>query len=1234
MKNKRSKGNQSSDVLSLMDTKLSDSNEYKELSDFISSLDENQVNYSPEQIPKAQTMVNRLLNGVCQFVLSKTDSNVVQLLNQSLSFFPKSSFELSEKNDNLLSPHGALNCQNDESDIVKNLNEQDDAEILDRIAQQLDLDNPANEVELIKSINERLEAADKLREDIVEAFDLPKNTHPEYIVTALTTKIEEKEQNNSSEEKLRIQLSQMSAELAEAQNQMRNLRDNEQQQELTILELQNKITGLQNQEAINDINTEIVDKRIDIEKCKAEINELQNDNMKLVAFKQKSQKRITQLQKLVKDETEKNKALIKKLEDAQQKLKEKEQAPPPKPEEKDDELQYPFDQLLSQYESQSKEIADDALVRMELLDAIQKLTTINSILDQRLEQATKRISDLEKQRDQIIKDEAEAKKKNAPQTGNASTQTQIAQQPKKDQKLKQQTKDSKKTTSQDDDESDSEDEKEFVDESLIGSIKSAVQAVNDELKLSLNGILDNTDFTVSKRVLSTISSLVGSIHNTNVYEEGDDVLEKRNRLLLCTVGSLVKFIDTMINSEEIRSWALSKYSFEESQDLLTKQSQAISKFMNENCIEYMEDQDTILSAFVEQNDPLQLEKTVKAILSSMPSVKTNEGKDLLILLHQSLAAGLLLQAYASKVTNKWSEQGNEIETLQNHIKELEEANEKYAEDLKQEIEKTQESIEKYRAAQEKKAQLEISDTPEASISESAINAAEEEDLNEEETKASLNNSLSSAKADEEYIRELQQKLDETRKNLEKYKNCVKSVKNALRTEVNNGNQSTVIINSLRNVDEIDSDHEDAFIQTMQSAHSVKTETEVKQIEPPHTETHMKETEETEEININKQLEELTEENRNLNEQIKKLHQKAADKFNKLQESFRISKEEMKDSFAKKQRALIRHHKALAQTIEAEKRNKAELEKTIQELNEKINDLQRQNKQLQIDYKLINAKLSSRDEEIKRDKAIADSQWKLKQFNIQANAQTTIDRYKQEIDSKLTDFLISVVNLFKNHVDVNQTLTCETVYQILSHVAEKLEHNTKQANEMEKVNEVMKFESNSNPQKVLEDLKNENSNFATQIQSLTNENASLKKELKNKNSALISRAPAKEWEEWAIPIYRKITNSSAKKPAAYLLRRMIQNALEPILNDDSSNPNRSSNSASISQVNNERSSRQDIKVCNLCFVAIAAIRLQKLINIFESNQDITKTKFKVGSGASIVPASQKFVRKSVESHNEM
>ena len=294
----------------------------------------------------------------------------------------------------------------------------------------------------------------------------------------------------------------------------------------------------------------------------------------------------------------------------------------------------------------------------------------------------------------------------------------------------------------------------------------------------------------------------------------------------------------------------------------------------------------------------------------------------------------------------------------------------------------------------------------------------------------------------------------------------------------------------------------------------------------------------------------------------------------------------------------------------------------------------QSQQLQIDYKLINAKLSSRDEEIKRDKAIADSQWKLKQFNIQANAQTTIDRYKQEIDSKLTDFLISVVNLFKNHVDVNQTLTCETVYQILSHVAEKLEHNTKQANEMEKVNEVMKFESNSNPQKVLEDLKNENSNFATQIQSLTNENASLKKELKNKNSALISRAPAKEWEEWAIPIYRKITNSSAKKPAAYLLRRMIQNALEPILNDDSSNPNRSSNSASISQVNNERSSRQDIKVCNLCFVAIAAIRLQKLINIFESNQDITKTKFKVGSGASIVPASQKFVRKSVESHNEM
>ncbi|OHT08988.1 hypothetical protein TRFO_22223 [Tritrichomonas foetus] len=1171
-----------------------------------------------------------------------------------------------------------MDNRNDNSDIVKNLNESEnhdnEGEVVDRIADQLKLKTPTTEKALIKSISEKLAKSKQLKEELIDTFDLPKNTHTEYIVTALNAKFASQGQHeelDSSDEQLRIQLSQVSHELNIARDQMRSLRENEQQQELTILELQKKINGLQNHDILNDMSTEIVDKKIDIARCKNEMTSLRNENEKLLRFKEKAQKRIIQLQKAFKENNEKNDSLSNKVEELKQEVQNKEneklelvKKQKQLEQEKQEELQYPFEQLLAQMESQSKEISEEAMVRMALLDAIQKLTTVNSILEQRLDQSTQRISELENSREEAIKNQANQKQSN--ETNKVNTKPQ-----KNETKNNKQRNDNNKNNdNSDDDESCDDESKEVIDESAIESAKSAIQSTNEELKLQLNGILSNNDLTVSKRLISTISTMAGSIHQTNTYDEGSSVLEERNQLLLDTVGSLLKFLNTMIESQEIQSWALSKYDFQESQQMLTSQAQTISQFMKDHCIEYLEDSNTILSAFVEQNDPFQLENTVKIIISKYQSVKTNEGKDLLILLHQSLAAGLLLQSYALQVTQHWSAQGEEVKELKSHIEELEQANERIAEDLKQEVEKTQEAIDKFNQMQDQKAHLEISDSSTGPTHKEDGNSQhshdcsynEEEEEEEASSKVSINSSMSSTKCDEEYIKELEHKLDSTRKSLEKYRTAIKGVKAALRTEVNNGNHSNIIINSLRSVDELESDHSentqtfDPNLPIIQSRTNDQIMSEDQAIDKiPNTETVMKGTDEIDDIkstDYSKQIEELTEENQRLNDQIKKLHQRANEKFAKIQESVQRSRAQMKEQFFKQKRTLAHQNQKLADALQKEIKMRENLEKKNEEINSEINELKQKNRQLTIDNKLITAKLNGRDEEIKREKSISESQWKLKQYNLQTSVQSKIEQYRQETDKKLTEFLISAVNLFKEHVDVNQTITCESVYEILSEVANRLTNFTKQANEMDKVHEVMKGENSNNnsdksnqstnPAKKIEELVKENKNYSDQIHTLSTENSNLKKQLKTKDSALASRSPAREWEEWAIPIYKKLTGSKATKPASYLLRKFIENALEQVLNENQS-MNETQNDMSYTALSRTNASNNcgisnqpDVKVWNLCSVVIAAIRLQKMTNTFKSAQEITKTKFKANAPgiSSSFASGQKFVRKNNETQSNM
>lgn len=1223
MSNYSKKAQLDQSLFTLMDSQLQNTQPYKDLSNFLSSLRKHQVNYTPEEFEEAQTLTNRLVKSVCQFLLSKTDSDVLRLLQQSLSLYPTSTSKNSSKQKDPISPHGALNQQLDDSDLDENQNDN----VIDRIAEKLNIEVPTTEENLVETISNQLDQAQQLRTNLIKSFNLPKGTHTEDIVKELKAKFSENNQLESSDENLRNQLSQLSKELTDARKQMRSLRSNEQQKDLTIIELQNRITELQNTEIMNDISTEIVNNKIDLAQYKSEIVQLKSENAKLIKLKTKLLKKNSELQRILKGYQEKNKALAQKNEDLQKEIddqKEKEQYEDQQSNSEieknndNNDLQFPFDQLLDQYAKQSKEIYEESALRMELLDSVQKLMSINTILDQRLQQATNRINELEIIRDNMFKEQAEIKQQLMARSINGGLDDD--------------------NNGQNSEDSASEDLKEVVDESLIDHLKEIIQSANDSLRDTLSGIVENPDFTISKRVLSVVSTLVNSIQHAESYDESPEVLEERNKLLLSTVGSLMQFLNDMIRSQEIRSWAFSQYSFEESKSLLMSQAQAIQQFMKENCIQYLEDENTILSSFVEKNDPLQIEQSVRKILTPYEKVKTNEGKGLLILLHQSLAAGLLLQAYASQVTEQWSTQDDEKKELQNRIDELENANEQYANELREEIEKTQQDIERYRKAQSQKAQLEISYT---------------NDDDQNVATSTIDSSLVSQNTNDEYAQKLEEKLNKNKKKLEKYKNAVKSLKSILRSEVEKGNLSKSVLDNLSNLDSVEPINDEQYVRSLEAAlqksesgkdnsENRENSTNINEDEKnvnEKTETKLKDTNEVTEVqpkinNDQETIESLTNENQELKKKIDKTRQKANEKLKIIQEEFKNKCLQMKQKHKKSKHALVNQIKELASSLEQSSKKQQEAENKCKEAVQELNEIKQKNKQLQIDNKLANAKLYSRNEEIKREKSIADSQWKLRQFNLEASAQNSIEKHRREVDEKLSQFLISVCQLFRKYVDVNQTINCDNVLSILSDVAEKLDKYTKQAYDFEKVSDVVNFKSGEDPSKKIDQLVKENRKLTSQVRSLSSENGELKKKIKSKDDAIISRAPAKDWEEWAIPLYRKVTNSKASKPTSYILRKGIENALQQVIdgNENGNNYlNQSSNRPGINDINQG----ENVSIFQLTVLVVASIRLQKMINSFKSNQDLTKTKFKASENHfSGPPASQKFVRNPYETHNEL
>ncbi|OHT08344.1 hypothetical protein TRFO_04982 [Tritrichomonas foetus] len=1326
----------------------------------------------------------------------------------------------------MLSPHPMLDShdefgdENNDENIIKNLNNEDNDDVIDRIAEKLQIKTPTSESVLVKTISNKISKLQTMKDELIETFELPRNTHTEYVVTALSSKFSDLEdelnnmnelnnqlqqnlqnvqnnaqqsnqnnnqQNNKNadEDKIALQeqLQDAKNELMNAQQQMKALQKEIEKKDKTI-SIYEGAPGAGTQMAIEDLNTELINMKIEHAKLKSDFDLVKCDNSDLERENEKIKEQLNQFVAAVKELQRQNETLKKKLSDSHNYiLNQQEQNQISSQQEKQEQIRMSedqlkvFDSMVAQFESQSDELLKEASLRVTLLDVIQKSSSLNQIYENRLVKAEQRIAHLTDMNNLLAKKEAESAKQSPISSPKSSPRNSPRASPKSA------TKNFIDVNENEDSDYDPNCEK--VDESLIETIKTVIEPVGRDLRNTLLGICNNDDLTIVKRIVTVISTLAGDLFQRDNYDEnnGDsnELNDDRIYLLINTIGSLVKFINDTVNSKEIQTWALSKYSFDDASRLMSYQADSIGKFIKENCIDIRNDSTNIFSAFIEKHDPYQLEQTLTEFISKFEDIRTNEGKCLLVLLHQALSAGMLMEMYSMHATMQCDLQSQTIRNLRQNLSD----SRKRIREAADEMEATKQELLKYQSerlhrtseilhdmeephtlsdhytedegtqtkqsnhqtnqdttntntkglinanANSTNVNTNANDSTNAHVSSNVNNdntnmnannstkiyneqnvrpndgpsETELSDFTEERKKAFDNINEISVAFDDQYIIDMQKKLDETRKEvtenkskLDRYRKIVRSVKVALRKEFLAGNQSPVILDSFNAVnaleesdstfgnpgneimmtndmkehlEQVAKDASDKLKAVEKENNSLKEQIaqqnlQVEQINAransaeklrKKAEKNLKETTdviypkiddlqqriEKTTADYEEKLAKVNEENEQLRILIQKLKQKAQAKFSEFQETNKSKQNKLREAFKRQKKSYEDTIADLNKELESIKKEHESSADLIKEAKAETEEVRQKLKLVQVECKLVQAKLAGKDEELKRDKTIVDSQWKLKQLGLQASTQNIIDSHKKELDERSNNFLIGVANLFKEFVDVKKTLTFENVYQMLVEASRLLENYSRHANELDRIKVAMtpsKMNSTTQNISFMTPKKNNTSSFMQnntnmntnakngnddmngdlsktvgqavqqneimrmQLDSVENENLDLKKKLKAKDLALISRATTKDWENWALPFYKKllptITSLSQQpgqlqnQPNSYVLRSILGDALRQQIKGQTGE-------------DVPQKKKVDRPMLHISIIVIAALRLQRMTGL--SKDDIHTKRFR-------------------------
>ena len=1100
---------------------------YFALSSYIAELTQNQsINgkLSPQEIENIRLHVTNLLDalsGIAEGVTitaknTSAQNSVFKLLSYSISLLnnDKEKEELKKKYSDI---------ENENCDLIQQITKLENQNNASDLAKKLNLFGVSTMDDIVEQVQGIRKSKDNLINEIIETFGLPQRTTESNIVELLKKKFNAQKQSND-------------ASYFTASSQNSDIVSESKDEKIaalqaTVLELKSRIAA---NEQVSSENSML---RSTLEKVKSDACVLQTALGKSRKSEEKKKKQLAAMKQEFNDLEEvkkqleiKNESLTATVEqlkkmttevnnDAEVEQLNKKLA---KTEEEKTKLLSLLDEFAEQFEQQQEELAQESKDRSSLVIAIHKLSMLNHDLEKLLENERKNVASLK---------QAKTIKKQA-----------IQERSKEDNMIK-----------------------------IVNTLAQMVAECKDyETSERIGKILDDSNSSNEEKIENVVSTLL-SMNDKNEQQNADNESspEEINDNLVSAFVGILRFIEKLNSTGEIANWEQNAKSVDDAREALLKQTTRINQFITENANGLIEES-SFFDFLVHENSAEDFERKISEVFSTYPKLSTNEGKSMFILLAQCIVANDVLRRYAKEAKIQCDQQCYDVKAVKTSA---ENAREELEAQYNDEISRLQNEIQEEKIKYEElvsttngiktvlqNATTRSVDIPEIIESIEKINEKVPQ-LNQNKYVSELekviaaksNDYLKLKEESEATINDLQTQINTLQEDHEKeMENAEKEKEEQLKSIeaiTNNLNESEEMLQSLREENEtlkqeIEASKDDIVKQTAELKEQlIKSTTELDALHDALDISASKH--ESEKNQLTKKLNEALAKVEYTKQQAKASMKK---KISAIVAKFSEEDNKSKEIIASKEETI----ESLNKTIE-------EKEEALVDLNEKISQLNEENKEkedaiskLQLEQKLMTTKLMSKEEKIKRDKSMHETQMKLKLFAMETDAQAKIDVIKSESSNAMQILLHELFNIvnsaFETTCDqsVEPVINEESIKNTLEEVCEKakesyeLEKRLSHAlSDIEMIKSAIGASSAAKVTIAITEHLKEIEEQKKEIARITEESNQMKKDIVRVRSAIQQEKISKEWEEWARKVHLIVNDGICSVKSAKEIRHSIE-----------------------------------------------------------------------------------------------
>lgn len=1234
---------------------IHESSDFSGLSHFITNLTKRKQD--PTSLTKDQTQrLKVLLKPLIAQVLSNINSNEnlsqdqknLQFIFNAISLYLKQEpqSELESQLSNLQKQLSSMkdNALDDQQDIIVNA----ENSLIARIVENLGTQKPiSTEDELTDYIKLKVSKYNKLASDLINKFDLPKNTKKSQIPSQLEIQFNKQQPNaqkpqkqvtfrketNDLDQILREELKKTSEENISMKNELdqlmktvdkkndhirrlreeRNLAQQQLKDALAEIEAKENAQNSSNQEDMSENNIKENENNSgslissQIESMKAELLKVQLDNDKKTRKLEKKRNYIKKIEEKIADDEEiisglqhENKKLNEKIEkfnnisetenlkhqiennnyaDENAELKKK-------LENKNQEikqLQNLIDDLTHQFDQQSSELADISAGRIELVTYIQRLNEACKLLEAHLEFSNNRVRDLTISLEESL------------------TKTEELERLQQQQQLQQQQHQISQTSVH-----------QSLDLTFLDSIRQLSEETLPSSSKQINDIVNDEDVSVPQRIMQLFSFVIVTLNNkckASFFNENSIDADDNNNLQNSAVNnadfqnmkklaskfyaaslSELKFIQDLANSRSMQTWVIGRND-EEIRFQLQTQCARLESFISENCDHLTRDrsQPNLFDYLLinTTHDPATLSASIAEFIDRFKEPKTAEGKQLYLMLLQSLTANDILQRYALEARSQCDLQTKEIRQLRNlnEIAEreviLEENNNNNEYDDENGEDDIQDDKRRKRSNRRNKSSKNSSIIEKVrSTIRNAI--ANDKDLSELLTMLKCIDLLDEESIDtNKYTRKIEKKLSQEITDSQE-------TKAKLSTQANEANNELSLLKNEMN--KLSSDFQKKqkeYQKEINDKNNTISDLSHKLgVSSSQYQSLLKENaknssllqEESNKI-TNDMQKEIEDKKKQYDKMANELKNEVFEMQKRVEQSENDSKEkilQIKASSKKKQMKLITALKniqtklensesekftkisELMKQLETSQKSEEEAVNEAKKLKDEINELKSKISTLTVEQKMMNSRLASKDEKMKREKALFDSQLKLRLFAAESDSKAKMETLKNELNLKTQEFMTRICRTFKEMFYVNQPVNEATVDQILSKVRarltmlEKDSFAAEEANhELQAIRQILEQQANNNNESnskfakvstTVGEIIDKKNKLEQEVTSLQQQVKSFKKDVIDARAVLVQNTNNKEWEEWAKKLYSLISGGFNLVKSPNEIRNVIEESI--------------------------------------------------------------------------------------------